>query len=257
VSSSHENDAANFCGLGIYMDGSANKLKFVGGCNTTTSISTNNTPIMSLRRGGGVEIHAGVGLELSVEGDIESSGSLTAITKNFVHPHPTDPSKEIQYVCLEGPENGTYFRGSASTTNGVAIVELPEHFSMVTKSEGITVQVTAMGPAKIWVENKNPERLVVRSDSDVEFDYFINGLRKGFENYEPIKENTHFVPRENSGVFAEKFPSGIVEILQQNSILNEDQQPNIETAKKMNWDLNSVNKTTVEQELDAVQIIDQ
>src|SRR4029077_17827740 len=32
-------------------------------------------------------------------------------TKSFVEPHPTDASKLIRYVSLEGPEAGTYFRG--------------------------------------------------------------------------------------------------------------------------------------------------
>ena len=36
--------------------------------------------------------------------------------KYFVEPHPTDPTKMIKYVSLEGPESGTYFRGRASSS---------------------------------------------------------------------------------------------------------------------------------------------
>jgi len=28
-------------------------------------------------------------------------------TKNFIEPHPTDASKKIRYVSLEGPEAGS------------------------------------------------------------------------------------------------------------------------------------------------------
>ena len=42
--------------------------------------------------------------------------------KSFVQPHPADASKEIRFVCLEGNESGTYFRGSGRVVGG-----LPAH----------------------------------------------------------------------------------------------------------------------------------
>ena len=38
--------------------------------------------------------------------------------KNLVEPPPTDPSKELRFVCLEGNEAGTYFRGQAQWIDG-------------------------------------------------------------------------------------------------------------------------------------------
>jgi hypothetical protein len=46
-------------------------------------------------------------------------------TKNFVEPHPTDPSKVVQYVSLEGNEAGTYFRGRGRFQNGIARIRVP------------------------------------------------------------------------------------------------------------------------------------
>lgn len=249
VSNSHSTSPGNFCGVAIYLQGDDNKLKFVGGCAPTGTISNNIAEIMSLKRLGGLEIHAPIfdtDIALSVDGDIESTGTLTAMTKNFVHPHPLDPEKEIRYVCLEGPENGTYFRGSSRTQSGSAIVNLPDHFSLLTKEEGITVQVTARGPARIWVEEKTSSQLVIRSDEDVEFDFLVQGLRKGFDNFDPIQKNTHFVPDREDPEFAKRFPSGIAKIMQQNGILNQDMSVNTEMARKMHWKLKESRQADLE-----------
>ena len=45
-------------------------------------------------------------------------------TKAFIQPHPTDPSRTIRFVCLEGNENGTYFRGTAKLVNGRAEIRI-------------------------------------------------------------------------------------------------------------------------------------
>jgi len=92
------------------------------------------------------------------EGDLGASG-----TKSFVQPHPTDASKEVRFVCLEGNESGTYFRGSSRLVNGAALIEVPEEFRLVSEIEGLTVQVTALGDARVWVERKSLERIEVRA----------------------------------------------------------------------------------------------
>ena len=52
--------------------------------------------------------------------DLDVNGTLTANAKNFVQNHPYDPSLEIVYTTLEGPEAGTFTRGSARLDNGIA-----------------------------------------------------------------------------------------------------------------------------------------
>jgi hypothetical protein len=49
-------------------------------------------------------------------------------TKSFVQPHPTDASKQILFYCLEGNENGTYFRGTTRLVGGRAEIPIPEEW---------------------------------------------------------------------------------------------------------------------------------
>jgi hypothetical protein len=128
--------------------------------------------------------------DLRVIGDITKTGTVS-----FVEDHPEDPTKEIVYVCLEGGEAGTYTRGSAQLTNGVATVQLPEHFSMVTSSEGLTAQVTPTADCNgLYVVSKSPTEITVKElnggTSDATFDYLVNGVRKGYENYQAIQDKT-------------------------------------------------------------------
>lgn len=125
---------------------------------------------------------------LEVNGDFTATG-----TKLFVEPHPTDPALEIAYVSLEGGEAGTYVRGSGVLERGVATIELPEHFRLVTNVEGLTAQITPRGPVQsmLYVASVTPSLLVVKSsdpsDREVAFDYMINGVRRGYEGHEAIR----------------------------------------------------------------------
>jgi hypothetical protein len=119
------------------------------------------------------------------DGDIIKTGTVS-----FVEAHPTDISKEIVYASLEGPEAGTYIRGTAQLVNGEAVIELPEHFGFVTAEEGLTVQLTPLGEwLQLYVVEKSTLRLVVREaqGKSGRFDYLVQGIRKGYENYQVIR----------------------------------------------------------------------
>jgi hypothetical protein len=110
--------------------------------------------------------------------------------KSFVQEDPVDPSKAIVYACLEGPEAGTYQRGTAQLTAGRATIELPDHFAKVTADQGLTVQLTPVGEwLDLYVVEKSPDRIVVAEASGREgsFDYLIQGVRKGYENYQVVR----------------------------------------------------------------------
>ena len=104
---------------------------------------------------------------------------------------PRDPGRKIYFAALEGPEAGTYFRGSAATEGGRVVIDLPEVFASVTEAEGLTVQLTPLaGWARLWVEEKGPSRLVVRQvegDPAVQFDFLIQGVRKGYSSYQAVR----------------------------------------------------------------------
>jgi hypothetical protein len=133
---------------------------------------------------------------LHVTGNLTLNGNLNGVPpKAFIHPHPTDASKVIRYVAIESSEALTLARGVAKTVNGEAIIELPEHFSMVTcKGEPITVIATPKGaPVLLYTKQESRDRIVVamkESDfvefKDVEFSYQVTGVRDGFEKMETI-----------------------------------------------------------------------
>lgn len=145
--------------------------------------------IMSLTPNGNVGIGtSNPRARLDVHGDLNVSGS-----KNFVTDHPTDPTKEIVYTSLEGPEAGTYIRGTAQLVNGEAVIELPEHFDLVTAEGGLTVQVTPWGECNgLYVAERSSRRIVVRElqngRSNVKFDYLVQGVRRGYEHHQVIRE---------------------------------------------------------------------
>jgi hypothetical protein len=132
---------------------------------------------------GGVSVSGG----LTVEGDLKVTG-----TKFFVHAHPTDPTLVIAYASLEGPEAGTYIRGTAQLSGGVAVIELPEYFALVTSEEGLTAQVTPLEECNgLYVAEKSPQRIVVKElmggKSNARFDYLVQGVRKGYEDFVPVR----------------------------------------------------------------------
>ncbi len=157
--------------------------------------------------------------------------------KYFVEPHPTDPTKEIRYVCLEGPEAGTYFRGTARIVGGFATIEVPEDFRMVTSASGLTIQALPSGDlAVLACVSKDLNRIVIKGSADVEFDYMVNGVRKAFADHQPIVENQMFVPRSKDDTFAKGLPAESVRRLKANGTLNEDGTINEETAHRLGWD---------------------
>ncbi len=129
--------------------------------------------------------------DVDIGGNMDISGALEVIgLKLFVAPHPTDPDKEIGYVAIEGPEAATFARGSTNLVNGEAVICLPQTYAMVTAEDGLTVQVTPRGEwLQLYVAQVNPRQLTVREaqGKSGRLDYLVQGVRKGYENYQPIR----------------------------------------------------------------------
>ncbi|MGH9838921.1 MAG: hypothetical protein ACREEM_09065 [Blastocatellia bacterium] len=173
--------------------------------------------------------------QVYVDFNLDVAGNLRVLgNKNFVEPHPTDPNKMIAYVSLEGPEAGTYFRGSGRIVNGVATIQVPEDFRLVSDEKGLTVQVTPVGkPATIWLVKKSLDRIELRGSADVEFDFLVNGVRRLFKEHQPIVENTVFVPRSAEDSSFRNLKPEALRRLKDTGILNEDGSVNMETVKKL------------------------
>ena len=168
------------------------------------------------------------------------SGRLHATsTKSFLNPHPSDPSKNIQFYCLEGNENGTYFRGSSRTVGRRAELSIPKEWIEASEAHSITVQLTAIGSAaRVYVESKSRERIVIASTSDCAFDYQVNGIRRGYSEYEAyVAATPGFIPEVRGVPFGLQYPKALRDVLVKNGTLNADYTPNEATARKMGWKL--------------------
>jgi hypothetical protein len=169
---------------------------------------------------------------------VHAIGNLGATgTKAFLEPHPKDPGKVIQYIALEGPEAGTYFRGRARFQRGLATIRVPEDFRMVTDTDGLTVQITPIGEMATYaVVRMGLDGIVVKSSRDVEFSYLVQGVRASFKEMRPVIRDGTFVPQ-----FPEaKIPGGLAErqkrILIETGMYRPDGTVNMETARRLGWD---------------------
>ena len=156
--------------------------------------------------------------------------------KYFVEPHPTDSAKVIHYISLEGGEAGTYTRGTDQTVDGFATIKVPEDFRMVTEEDGMTVQLTPVGTlAMMAVVSQDLDSIVVRSSRDVKFHYMINGVRRGYKNFQPVGDGPEFMPAGQT----DRIPAGLSAELKHrlvaNGTYNADGSVNMETAEKMGW----------------------
>jgi hypothetical protein len=173
---------------------------------------------------------------------IYTAQHLTAVGgKSFAEPHPADASKVIKYVCPEGPESGTYFRGRGRFEGHTAVIDVPEHFRIVTDEEGLTVQVTPIGQATaVGVVQIGLDRIVVESNLDVEFSYLVQGVRKAYKDWQPVQnvtagDNAYFVPLSASQRLESFWVPEIRQRLISNGTYNTDGTVNMQTAEKMGW----------------------
>jgi hypothetical protein len=107
------------------------------------------------------------------------SGHLAATTKSFLIDHPTKPEKQLQYACLEGPENGVYVRGHTNDS----IIDLPDYWTALVDQDSITVQITAKDAPQpyLYVSGVANNQVHLISDRSVSAYYTVNGTRKDVE----------------------------------------------------------------------------
>ncbi|HEY2090537.1 MAG TPA: hypothetical protein VGJ81_01515 [Thermoanaerobaculia bacterium] len=187
----------------------------------------------------GVSLNEGdlgaVGYAVYAHGDIGASG-----VKYFVEPHPTDASKVIRYVALEGPEAGTYARGKSKFVNGRAVITLPDTFRTETEEGSLTVNITPLGHVDavgaVSVVSATLDGIVAEATRDSEFSYVVFGVRKGYTQYDPVVAGQEFAPRDPG----EKMPAWLNAVQKQrlidNGTYNPDGTVNMATAVRLGWD---------------------
>ncbi|MFA6043913.1 MAG: hypothetical protein WC718_02915 [Phycisphaerales bacterium] len=118
---------------------------------------------------------------------------LQCSIKNFVEPNPRDPSTDIYYACIEGPEAAMYERGTGTLVNGRAVITLPDHFADLASSQGITVIVTplsadSMGLAVVGKGVGGFEvRELQRGSGTYAFDWEVKAVRKQYLDYQVVR----------------------------------------------------------------------
>lgn len=129
-------------------------------------------------------------------------GRFYADVKNFRMEHPEDESKSIWYASLEGPEAGAYERGVGTLDSGKAFIPYSDHFKMVINPETVTVILTPHSHQTrgLAVVEKRSDGFVVRElmdgEGDFSFDWVVQGVRKGWEDYEVIRPSDYAQPAE-------------------------------------------------------------
>jgi hypothetical protein len=198
----------------------------------TTGISVQAVGFLGRRFGDDPDISPDPVWAVYGAGNIGASG-----TKYFVEPHPTDPTLTIRYISLEGSEAGTYFRGRGQFQNGLATIEVPEDFRLVTDSEGLSVQVTPIGEmASVAVVQIGLDRIVVKGSRNVEFFYTVNGVRRTFRDTKPIARGYEFVPPKRDATIPLYLSDEQKRSLIANGTYKPDGTVNMETARRLGWD---------------------
>lgn len=116
------------------------------------------------------------------------------------------------------------------------MIELPEDFRIVTDEEGLTVQLTPIRSfASMYVESEDLNQIVVRSSKDVTFHYLVQGVRRAFKDFKPVRNGEEFMPPSA----ASRMPGYLTEEARQRLITNGTYNPdgtvNLETAERAGW----------------------
>ena len=105
---------------------------------------------------------------------------LAIAGKGFDIPHPTKPdTHRLRYICLEGPEVGTYLRGKLKDSN---VIELPEYWTeSFIDTESITVNLTPVGSfQELFVKEIVGTKIIVGNNSgnQINCNYTVFAERK-------------------------------------------------------------------------------
>lgn len=113
-----------------------------------------------------------------IEAKVVRTKILQASIKNFVIDHPTKEGKKLVHTCLEGPENGVYYRGRLLNKTQI---ELPEYWTGLVDEDTITVSITPIGAHQdIIVKRIGENKIYLQAKPGIPINcfYHIFGTRK-------------------------------------------------------------------------------
>ncbi len=119
----------------------------------------------------------------------DGGGRVMAGEKNFCVPDPEDPTRDIWYASIEGPEVAMYVRGTAQLVNGRARIELPDHFRKLADEQSMTVQLTPLSPDTLGLcaarKGLNGIEVVELRNGrgNYAFDWEVKAVRKEYRDF--------------------------------------------------------------------------
>ena len=101
--------------------------------------------------------------------------------KPFDMLHPSKEGYRLRYVCVEGPENGVYFRGKVRNKN---VIYLPEYWEDLVDPTTITVQLQPIGAHQnVIVKRVEPTKIHLQAQGGMPINcyYHVFGERQDIE----------------------------------------------------------------------------
>ena len=117
-------------------------------------------------------------------------GGRSAGAKPFDMPHPSKDGYRLRYVCVEGPENGVYFRGRVVNKN---VIDLPDYWKDLVDHTTISVQLQPIGAHQnVIVKRVEPTQIHLQAQGGMPINcyYHVFGERQDIERLVEEYEGT-------------------------------------------------------------------
>ncbi len=148
--------------------------------NGDVDIKGNTKQVGNTKQTGTIDATTFIGAHTS--GSISTGvGGRSAGAKPFDMPHPSKEGYRLRYVCVEGPENGVYFRGKVRNKN---VIYLPEYWEDLVDHTTITVQLQPIGAHQnIIVKRVEPTKIHLQAQGGMPINcyYHVFGERQDIE----------------------------------------------------------------------------
>jgi len=119
------------------------------------------------------------GVNIACSGTVSgSTGSFSVKPFNIPHPSPDKEGMRLVHACLEGPENGVYFRGRVTNRKEIF---LPPYWKDLVDWTTITVNLTPVGSHQsVIVKRFDEDKIYLQSNGGMPIDcfYHVYGTRK-------------------------------------------------------------------------------
>ena len=157
--------------------------------NGDVDIIGNTTQVGNTKQTGTVDATTFIGAHTS--GSITTSvGGRSGDAKPFDMPHPSKEGYRLRYVCVEGPENGVYFRGRVVNKN---VIDLPDYWKDLVDHTTISVQLQPIGAHQnVIVKRVEPTQIHLQAQGGMPINcyYHVFGERQDIERLVEEYEGT-------------------------------------------------------------------